>query len=1400
MIGCNSLQISGAANAPIDVTVPGKLYALGVIQEFLKVGYNSLNDSDRIQLRSSIVLAAKQLAVPSSADTTAIKIDDSSRILGMKIAALLADLALREFPQRWQTFVTELFVPVSAGGIWCESGAEAGAGTVGVKICLECLKLITEDCTDSDFNAKISTARRNDILLGLNEMSNLVLTPLFELLSKQYGDVNNAKSTLQGMNAYLASNGRTTAQMTPEERAQYQQQLDRRDAAGCLVADALGTLEKFCQSMPLDWMFNVKNGNDFVAALLHLLQEDVANIQVLAVACLQQLSMRKLEQDQWFRLISSLPSALFEASNANAQRANERGVAPHSIEMLVEQLEFHRNISKMGSTLISAHLANITTDKHIASGKGDQFEAVSAFLRLLSEMASHQSGIICGEQINTWVGLLRDPSIVKTSVLTPHLGNILVAFMQHLVKIRWDDVWEANHPFATLIDASWDDDEEYEEWLGNLRSKSSLLFRSIASAEPSISVQVIHSKIRTLLNAHSSGEPRDQLNSQNNELTAKSTACIEFEGATQPLDNILQGLPAWSIDDGNYDQKRTNIRATIQPLLSELANMIVSWNPNDVWLKFRRTTLLEALKHYWRHQPATLPTGIDSLLVYLNATDNPPRESLSSDVVGLRKKCGVSIVAIAKVVPDLLAPWLSQLSDRAKTLLASGGLSPTNEMHLYEFLSCVATAVENPVERSNFIMDVLGNAVRQLETPEVQIAITSVEGLLSFMGIAQVSNDPNCVTNQEFLKKVSTEFTAMFSSLNQLLSVGKRCHEAAKKRPNGGLPMQQLPSVLCVHFPDEGPVSLNELSINDPFVPLWPKLLPTLIRALDVTLGVWHPEYQATLLRNNIQRYALAISDDEAYLATKQENSTGGVFGQGGTAGSVVAGWDRRDTNLIPKWSGWFNELRNNCFQLLGLVCAQRAIYAPEVSHLFPQFVSVVVKQEHLRSMEHRHLTQYIKQFIELMMLSCPVTLYQSHLTAILGPLFEHMQYRLQYSWDPILGSGSSEATKALTSDGCADMANRLASVGLEAWLVAYYARGGLFVGDLDTVTGEAAVEKVRVELTRNFADMIQSVLALKGGWALVLANKAKEDQAAKSAKHSQGPKTRLSGEGPTNADGTTRSPVQQHLDARKMLRIDKLCHFLLLENEQIAGALVVTIVQSLGYPDAYTCRRCTKIVHRILENVAWVDRYTELLGYRLFSVAVKALITEPKWMVGIEWDMINITRDIYGRLVLGQYFMPGGQGPGLQQARDQYDSSRFEQTKVADKPLLGGGILTTPTDFPRRVFMEIGMSQSEIVSLETSLSEKRSAKDQKDVLRDVLRVAADKTKESEGQFRRGGENGGILERAGAEESLLHQNTRKPVVTALPEKLVTVSMVKKHAEKNADAVAADGPWHGNLFG
>lgn len=73
-------------------------------------------------------------------------------------------------------------------------------------------------------------------------------------------------------------------------------------------------------------------------------------------------------------------------------------------------------------------------------------------------------------------------------------------------------------------------------------------------------------------------------------------------------------------------------------------------------------------------------------------------------------------------------------------------------------------------------------------------------------------------------------------------------------------------------------------------------------------------------------------------------------------------------------------------------------------------------------------------------------------------------------------------STTALSSSSC-DHVIQLASKGGEEWFKSYYARGGLFVGDADSVVGEAAVEKFRVDLTRTYCDMIQCALALRGDW-----------------------------------------------------------------------------------------------------------------------------------------------------------------------------------------------------------------------------------------------------------------------------------------------------------------------------
>jgi len=404
-----------------------------------------------------------------------------------------------------------------------------------------------------------------------------------------------------------------------------------------------------------------------------------------------------------------------------------------------------------------------------------------------------------------------------------------------------------------------------------------------------------------------------------------------------------------------------------------MVNAIVSWSPSYLWLKFRRAAILDSLKTYWKYDPSTLLPAIESLFGYLSApdewsgsptTENGEESDLSGETTGLRKKSGVALVSISKKVPQHLVPWLSQLSEVSNALLSSHRLLPMTEMHLYEFLSCVATAVEEPVARSNFVANVLASSLTTLESPEVTESISSVENFLALVGITQDADLQARVVDPENVKAVTSKYCRLFSSVNQLLSVGKRCHESARKQYKNFIPLQDLDvsvaELNASHFPDEGPVSLRDLALSDPFAPLGPRILPMVTQILDVTLEIWHPDRQAALLQNPIQRYALAISDDEAYLSQKHDSKNGGVFGEGGTAGSVVAGVDRRALNLVPRWSGWFNEFRNTCFQMLGLFAGERVLYAPEVSGFFPKFVSVVANPAHLRAMEHRHLNQFL--------------------------------------------------------------------------------------------------------------------------------------------------------------------------------------------------------------------------------------------------------------------------------------------------------------------------------------------------------------------------------------------------------------------------------------------------------
>jgi Exportin-5 family/Exportin 1-like protein len=1393
-----------------NITTATKLLALEVLDLFFSSpqGYAKCSDEERLQIRISILNGAQVL----SSTSNQFQISTSEiRILARKVAVVLKGLILRDFPQRWMTLGTDFFAP--SRGLWNHP-------PIGVQICLECFKLVAEDCTDSDFNVKISTTRRNDVLQGLNEISTTFLPMFFQCLEHNYPLLQQSKTELHNMHAFLLSENRTIQRMTPVETSAYEATRQKREEIGQLLSDTLVTLEKFCSTLPVSWMLGGGSTTDeaggpvhncdFVAAFLHFLREPYHQIQIRSIECIEQLAIRgKLDLHQWLRLTKELPIAFQDANQSMAisheyrkvevRAQSDSVVEDISEDALAVQVDFHRALSRLLSCVTSSHVAHISSNKHILTGKGVAYENVNKYLRLLVDILQHPSGRIATEQINVWSTLFRDPQISKSILLRPLCTDILTSFMDQMIRVRWEDIEDGTHPRAKVIEASFDDEDEYDAWMGDLRSRASLLFRYMGNAEPQIISQVLHSRVKAVLAQYGNGTPLNFLEPFNSQLTIKSDAVMQFEALFQPLDSALSGMPSWSMiqepqlrrfekQDSN-DRKRSEVRAAVRANLSEIGAALTSWAPSHVWLKFRHTSLLESLKHYWQYDPSSLLQGVDTLIRYLGLPDewNPGMNNskMSDEMVGLKKRSGVALVSVAKKAPHHLVPWLSQLSEATRTLLTSDGLIPMNQMHLYEFLSCVATAVENPHDRSRFLGDVLSDAVAMLESAEIKQGIQSTASFLSAMGVLQVMDQPDYATNPSNVAKVNDFYSKLFTPLNRLLSVGRRCNEVGRQRSVvGGIPIESLPpdggfggSCQLAFPPDEGPLSLQDLALTDPFVPIWPRILPTLLQVYEVTLSVWRPENQASFLQNSYQRYLLAISDDEAYLARTQNSKSGGVFGEGGAAGSVCSGTDRRETNLVPKWSGWFNELRNTCLQLFGLLAAQRVLYAPEIAPFYPRIVSVLTNPLNLKSMEHRHFTQFLKHVVEFFLLCCPCSLYPTHLAPIIGPIIAHIRYRLEKTWLPLLSSMPSNdelvptALKALNSADCSKVAHIL-NRGEDEWFSWYYAHAGLFVGDLDAVTSEAAVEKYRVDVSRTYTDMMLTTLALKGDWALVLANQAREELAIKKNDPSilaHGPSTRFQDDDgiAVNADGTPKRAHQAQIDARKLLRINGLCHFLLLENEGIAGDLTLTLIQCLGYPDAYTCRRTVKICHRMLETVSWSTQYSHLIGQQMFTQAVKNVVTEPKWMVGMEWDMINVVRDIYCRLVLGQLLQAGGQGPGQQQG-DGLNGSRYEQAKTVDKPLQGGGILVMPSSLPRQILASLpGIGFEGVEQFEATMKSKRSAKDQKDCIRDLLRIAAD-------AIHPGGQGGSaaassIFDRAVAEESLLHANSRAKVVPDLPK-------------------------------
>ncbi len=138
--------------------------ALSILHDWMKQWWNTINQQDQYQIRQ----IGSQLLSQSTDMIHSVSYCN-------KLAALLADLVERQYPQYWPSFISDVKL------IWMQGPA------FKQEIILKTMQFVLEDCTDSDFNTQLSAKRSEEILDGLRSSQDDILD-----ISFQYFMINMA--------------------------------------------------------------------------------------------------------------------------------------------------------------------------------------------------------------------------------------------------------------------------------------------------------------------------------------------------------------------------------------------------------------------------------------------------------------------------------------------------------------------------------------------------------------------------------------------------------------------------------------------------------------------------------------------------------------------------------------------------------------------------------------------------------------------------------------------------------------------------------------------------------------------------------------------------------------------------------------------------------------------------------------------------------------------------------------------------------------------------------------------------------------------------------------------------------------------------------------------------------
>lgn len=423
---CMAIMLEILTTTSIDPSV--QQLALGVLNDWLKKWWNRIDCNDQNQLRGAYVALLSQDVVGLS----------PNRSLRIKLAVAIANIAERQFPQLWPTFIDEMVI------IWRSSPLERQ------EIVITALETMIVDCIDSDFNSFLPMARRQDIIAGFKLQLELVFQTAYESLTD-----NIIKYQQYPIGSAESSSFSRVANVTMKMIRAFVQFKKAIDAC--------------------------KDPHDFSVLSLGML--GISGLQMEAAKLLGSLTEEKIPVELFGKLLQSIPNAPM----TSAYPAD-----------LSECITFQRHCAEAVFSLLGQNIGQAVEPSFLAMPTAP--ELLGQYVTLMAKLMESPSRRLACEVLKDWMRIFKEGSITRLPWMGQVSRIVLDVYHARSVHCGWTS--RVSHSVGEVDAAEFDDYDEYDDFMSKFQSNIRLLVELIAKKFPSVCTAFVLEKVSFLVHAH----------------------------------------------------------------------------------------------------------------------------------------------------------------------------------------------------------------------------------------------------------------------------------------------------------------------------------------------------------------------------------------------------------------------------------------------------------------------------------------------------------------------------------------------------------------------------------------------------------------------------------------------------------------------------------------------------------------------------------------------------------------------------------------------------------------------------------------------------------------------------------------------------------------------------------